>query len=209
MLTAIDWVYFGLLLFGVGWAGLYFIGGEFGADGDYDMDVGGGAEDVEFDFDLDGYDADFDSDLDLDHDVTVDTDVHLSPLSPIVLSSTLGAFGAFGLIARHLVGLPSLVSLPVALLGGLVLGGLTFWFYGTVLLGSQGSTDLRLHDFYSATGTVITPIPADGTGQVSLVVQGQRINTPARSATGDEIARDQLVIVQEMQGPTAIVRPTR
>lgn len=224
MLTLLDWVYLGLLLFGIGWAGILFIGGEFGAESDHDFDVGAhhdfsaGEHHVDVghhDLAVGHHDLAVDTSAEAGHDL--DTDVqhgasdhgaHLSPLSPIVLSTTLGAFGAFGLIARHFFRLPDVAGLPLALLGGLVLGAITFWFYGKVLLGAQGTSLVALEDFYGATGTVITPIPAGGTGEVSLIVRGQRINVAARSATGEAIPRNALVIVQEMQGPVALVRPT-
>ncbi len=209
MLTALDWVYLGLLLFGIGWAGILFIGGELGTDGDHDFHFGDhGAAHHELPADISA-----EADLGPSHDAlsghAADHGAHLSPLSPIVLSTAIGSLGAFGLIARHFFRLPDTVGLPLALLGGVVLGASTFWFYGKIVLGAQGSSTISLADFYGATGTVITPIPANGTGEVSLIVRGQRVNVPARSATGEAIPRNALVIVQEVQGPTALVRPTR
>ncbi|MDQ7028875.1 MAG: NfeD family protein [Ardenticatenia bacterium] len=111
-------------------------------------------------------------------------------------------------MSRHFLRLPDIAGLPVALAGGLLLGAVTFWFYGKVLLGAQGSSTLAVEDFYGATGTVITPIPAQGAGEVSLIVRGQRLNLSARSVTGEPIPRNALVIVQEMQGAVALVRRT-
>ncbi len=209
MLTALDWVYLGLLLFGIGWAGLLFIGGHLGAESSHDVgsvhDVGHHGLGVEH-----HHGVDIGADHDVSHELatSADHDVHLSPFSPIVLSTALGAFGAFGLISRHFLRLPDVAGLPLALLGGIILGAVTFWFYGKVLLGAQGSSTVAIEDFYGATGTVITPIPAQGTGEVSLIVRGQRMNLSARSVTGEPIPRDTLVIVQELQGSVALVRRT-
>lgn len=126
----------------------------------------------------------------------------------MIVATGLGGFGGFGLLASLVVGLGALTSTVIAVGGGVLFGLVMYLFYGGLLAGAQGSSEIRVETLYGTTGTVITPIPADSVGEIAFVAQGTRVTSMARSANGQPIPRGQLVIIQEISGPIAIVRET-
>lgn len=184
---ALDCAYF--LLFGIGvvWAIFAAVSGGLGGDADVDapgLDIG--------DVDIDAFDV---------------GSVDVSPISPITLSSFITAFGAFGIIARHLFGASGPISLLAATGSGLVVAGAMFLFYSRFLIGSQGSSEVRVSRLAGLTAQVITPIAADGIGEIALVAQGSRVTYPARSSQGIAIKRGSLVVIDQMMGTQARVSP--
>ncbi|HBY94695.1 MAG: NfeD family protein [Ardenticatenaceae bacterium] len=199
--SALDIVFAAALVFGVGWALIAFLGGEFGGHSIEAHDAGIG---LHHELDLHGGDH-----HELAGHNNFDGSVHVSPLSPTIVATGLGGFGGFGLLASLVIGLGTLASTLFALGGGVLFGLVMYLFYGGLLAGAQGSSEIRLESLYGTTGTVITAIPANSVGEIAFVAQGTRVTTIARSATGQPIPRGQLVIIQEMSGPIAIVRETR
>ena len=184
---ALDCAYF--LLFGIGvvWAIFAAVSGGLGGDADVDapdLDIG--------DVDIDAFDI---------------GSVEVSPISPITISSFITAFGAFGIIARQLFGASGPISLLAATGSGLVVAGAMFLFYSRFLIGSQGSSEVRVSRLPGLTGQVVTPIAADGIGEIAIVAQGSRVTYPARSSQGIAIKRGSLVILDQMMGTQALVSP--
>lgn len=194
------------LVLGFGWALIAFLGGEFGGHG---FEAHNAGVDLGHNLDLhDGVDlhgGDHHGFGGHDH---FEGSVHVSPLSPTIVATGLGGFGGFGLLASLVLGLGPIVSTLSAVVGGLLFGLVMYLFYARLLAGAQGSSEIRIESLYGTTGTVITPIPANSLGEIVFVAQGTRVTTMARSATGQPIPRGQLVIIQEMNGPIAIVRET-
>lgn len=186
-LGTLDCAYF--LAFGVGviWAIFVVVTGGLGGDVDVDMDAGN---------------------FDLGHPDHFDTgSVDVSPISPITIASFITAFGAVGVIARQAFSAPGVISILAATAGGLVVAGLMFVFYSKLLIGSQGSSEVRVSQLAGLTAEVVTPIAADGVGEIALVAQGSRVSYPARSSRSEAIKRGQLVIIDRMLGSQALVSP--
>jgi hypothetical protein len=183
----LDCAYF--LLFGIGvvWAIFAAVSGGLGGDADVDaptLDIG--------DADISAFDV---------------GSVDVSPISPITVSSFITAFGAFGVISRQLFGASGPISLLAATGSGLVVAGAMFLFYSRFLIGSQGSSEVRVGRLAGMTGQVVTPIVADGIGEIALVAQGSRVTYPARSSQGIAIKRGSLVVIDQMMGTQALVSP--
>jgi hypothetical protein len=186
--AGLDCAYF--LAFGVGllWAIIVVVSGGLGGDVDVpDADVPG--------FDIGDADA---------FDVG---SVEVSPISPITISTFITAFGAVGIISRQLFGVSGPVSLLWSTAGGLLLSGVMFLFYSRFLIGSQGSSEVRVSQLVGLTAEVIAPIPEDGVGEIAVVAQGSRVTYPARSSQGTAIKRGTLVIIDQMLGTQALVSP--
>lgn len=186
--AGLDCAYF--LAFGVGllWAIIVVVSGGLGGDVDVpDADVPG--------FDIGDADA---------FDVG---SVEVSPISPITISTFITAFGAVGIISRQLFGVSGPVSLLSSTAGGLLLSGVMFLFYSRFLIGSQGSSEVRVSQLVGLTAEVIAPIPEDGVGEIAVVAQGSRVTYPARSSQGTAIKRGTLVIIDQMLGTQALVSP--
>ena len=181
--AGLDCAYF--LAFGVGllWAIFIVATGGLASDVDVpDLDVG----------DLDAFDV---------------GSVEVSPISPITISTFITAFGAVGIISRQLFEVSGPVSLLLSTLGGLLLSGLMFLFYSRFLIGSQGSSEVRVSQLVGLTAEVTAPIPEDGVGEIALVAQGSRVTYPARSSQGTPIKRGTLVVIDQMLGTQALVSP--
>lgn len=156
-----------------------------------------------FDFGGGGHVADFGG-----HDVGGHGELGGFPaLTPVTVAGFVTAFGAFGIIAREGFAADSNASVFWAAMGGIVVAVIAHFAFGYFLIAPQGSTDVRRQDIIGATGEVITPIPAEGMGEVAFVAQGGRIVYPARSADGTAIARRTPVTIVELVGTVTVVRP--
>ena len=133
--------------------------------------------------------------------------VEVSPISPITISAFITAFGAVGIISRQLFEVPGPMSLLWSTLGGLLLSGAMFLFYSRFLIGSQGSSEVRVSQLVGLTAEVVAPIPEDGIGEIAVIAQGSRVTYPARSSQGNAIKRGSLVVIDQMLGTQALVSP--
>jgi membrane protein implicated in regulation of membrane protease activity len=84
-----------------------------------------------------------------------------------------------------------------------------FLFYSRVLIGSQGSSEVRSSELLGLEAEVTVPIGEAAAGQVTYVTKSGRMNSMARSADGQPISRGQLVRIVRIQGPQVLVKPIR
>jgi membrane protein implicated in regulation of membrane protease activity len=196
-------IYLGLFLFGLGYLAVLAIGGQLGGD-------------VEADSDLD-LDIDADADIDIDVDADAEHGDHaqsatqeLSFFTPLVLAMMLAGIGGVGLFASFTLGLKWwLFHLPVAALGGWFIGYLAYLFYAKVIMGMQGSSEVRVSKLWGTVAEVTTPIPESRMGEIRFIAKGAYMVYPARSATGEPLPRGQLVMIEKVENSIAIVRPTK
>jgi membrane protein implicated in regulation of membrane protease activity len=147
-------------------------------------------------------------DLHLDHGgLDLGGEVKLPSLSPVSVSSFVTAFGAFGLVGEWLSSGSAVWSLGAATIGGFIVALIAHFAFGYFLLGPQGSSEVTMTDLIGAEAEVMTPIPGDSVGEIALVAQGGRITFPAKSATGQPIARNTTVAIERVVGGVAFVRP--
>ncbi len=207
-------IYFFLFALGVGYALIAaLLGGlsHFHLPG---LDVDVHTPDVDLHPDgLDIHPGDIDShaDVSLHHDLGHEVDhpdVRLSPLSPITIATFVATFGGVGLIVNNLTRLSPVLGLFVSTVSGLALAGVMFLVYTRVLGAAQGSSEVRAGELVRRPAEVITPIPAgEGKlGEVSLVVRGMHVKSPARSADGQAIPRGTKVEIVEEAGSIVVVR---
>ena len=131
---------------------------------------------------------------------------HFPFFSPLAVATIIGTTGAYGLIAKfgwHASDRGSLLfALPVALATAYAVTYIGW----RLVMGSRGSSQIRLADLVGARAEVITPIPAGGIGEVAAMVQSQRYNGPARETQGREVARGTIVTVEGLVGTTLVVK---
>lgn len=186
--AGLDCAYF--LSFGIGlvWAVFIVVTGGLGGDVDIpnldtpDFDIG----------DVDAFDI---------------GSVDVSPISPITISTFITAFGAVGIIVRQLFDVSAAFSLLWSTAGGLLLASAMFLFYSRFLIGSQGSSEVRVSQLVGLTAEVVAPISRGGIGEIAVVAQGSRVTYPARSSQGAAIKRGTLVVIDQMLGTQALVSP--
>jgi membrane protein implicated in regulation of membrane protease activity len=127
-----------------------------------------------------------------------------SPFSLRTLSMFAVGFGAGGLMGKGL-GMSDPVSLVPA--GGMALAGAaTMWLCLRFLYGAQGTSSIQATDYLGLVGRVIIAIPEGRSGQVALIVKGQRMNVPARSEDGFPVSVHTEVEVLGKEGGTVVVR---
>ena len=142
------------------------------------------------------------------HDLHTDFGAHsgteASGLSMLAISGFITAFGAGGLVATILLQAGTLVSLLIAIAGGLLVGAAAQVFFVRVL-STTISSNVSLSTIKGAAAQVITPIPAAGVGQIALVLSGQRFTLGARASAAQAIGRGAPVIVDSLRDGVAFV----
>ena len=123
-------------------------------------------------------------------------------LSTEVIGAFLGAFGFGGALLRSATS----VTLPLAILGGVVAGiiggGLALMIVRTFLRMPTDETP-RSSDLTGKLGRVVTRIPADGLGEITVVYAGHRIKLNARSHEPIPPGAD--VVIVDVLSPTSVL----
>ncbi|MHA1568703.1 MAG: NfeD family protein [Alphaproteobacteria bacterium] len=207
-------IYLACLVFGVGyalWTGL--IGPYFGGDGDAgdaggaDIDAGG---DVGHDFGVDIGDGDLGHGDVLDFDAAHDLggEVQFSPMSPSVLATFLGGFGALGVIGHYALELAWWRSLILASISGVVVAGVFYYVVKSLYSVTQASSEARVAELIGESANVSVEITAGSTGEIVYVALGSRYQSPARHLDSEEpIPRGAKVIIKRVEGGIYYVTP--
>jgi len=205
------YVYIGCLTFGIIYSAVSAIlghngfdnGGDAGFEGGFDGNVDGafdGAFDGTIDAGLDGgIQAEFDGDY------SADSGDGPSLFNPLVLTSAIASFGAIGIIAKVGFKMGDILSLVVALSFAGGIGAAIFFGIVKFMYNSQSNSVFSTRDLIGAETEIITPIPADGVGEIALTINGTRRNFPAKSANKEYIARGVTVKVRDISGNIALV----
>jgi membrane protein implicated in regulation of membrane protease activity len=188
-MTALEIVYIASFIFGLAYTVISTIVGgghgdaDFGASGDISGsgDIGGG-------HDGDG--------------------VHFSPLSPVVIAMFLTAFGAAGMICLKVFKMQTYLGLAIAILVGLAVAMSTFFVFVTLFHKTQSSSESRISSLIGQEAEVITPIPAEGVGEIAYTSKGARYTAPARSSAKTDISSHSIVLIEKIVGNMFIVKRT-
>jgi membrane protein implicated in regulation of membrane protease activity len=133
-------------------------------------------------------------------------EVQLSPISPVTITMFGTAFGGVGLIATRTLALPVLLSLPMALASGLLLAAVAFFTFSKLFQATEGSSEPRVSELVGLEAEVITPIPAQGLGEIAYVARGSRFTAPARSEDGKPHSAHSTVLIERVVGSVFCVR---
>lgn len=150
------------------------------------------------DLDLDGVDGDLETDLG-----DADSDVSFKLLSLQGLTALLMMFGLSGLAF-----LSAGFSNVMASIGGVLIGLFSVWVVSlifTFFIRMQADGTLHSINAVGQTGTVYLRIPADGTGQIQVTVQGGLKIYDAKSATNEEIVTGEQVKVIDTIGESILI----
>ncbi|MDF1565504.1 MAG: hypothetical protein P1V51_20875 [Deltaproteobacteria bacterium] len=126
-------------------------------------------------------------------------------LSPYVISAFLAGFGLAGYASLEL-GLGVLLHLPIALTTGLGMGGAVGIFFHKLRTTWSQSSEVRRRHLLGAEAQVSVSIPEGKVGEVSLIAAGSLQNMAARSLTGGSLPVGTTVLIERLEGSTAIVR---
>lgn len=132
----------------------------------------------------------------------------LSPFSPTTITAFITAFGGLGLIFTKIEATKSpWISAPLALLGALIIAAGVVWLFGTVFHKVDASSESRIATLAGTSATVITPIPANGVGEIAYVQAGSRYTAPARSESPTPVNTGQTVKIVRIVGTQFFVTP--
>lgn len=148
-----------------------------------------------------GVDVDM-GDIDL---IDADGASEATGVSMLAVASFISSFGAFGLISATLFGAGTVISLIVALAGGVLIGIAAQGFF-LYILSPTISSEVRQARLIGQVAEITTPIPVNGVGQIAFVAQGSRVTYSAR-ATDEQTAfeRGTPVRIERIVGGMAYV----
>jgi membrane protein implicated in regulation of membrane protease activity len=124
-----------------------------------------------------------------------------SALSPTTIASFVTAFGGFGMIFHWFETTRSpWVSLPLSVLGGFGVAAAVLWLFRLVFSRTQASSESRVATLVGTMATVITPIGANGVGEIAYVQTGTRYSAPARGEDNTTFANGATVRITRIVG---------
>jgi len=125
----------------------------------------------------------------------------ISFFSPTVLSCFVTAFGACGLILTRIEATKSVwISAPISAVAGMIMATLAFLFFNWMFEKTQSSSEVRVASLVGQTASIITPIPANGVGEIAYVQGGSRYTAPARTETGTSVPAGKPVRITRIVG---------
>lgn len=125
----------------------------------------------------------------------------ISLFSPTVLACFVTAFGACGLILTHIESTKSMwISAPISAVAGVGMALLAFLVFNWMFLKTQSSSESRVASLVGQTASIITPIPADGVGEIAYVQGGTRYTAPARTESNTPVALGKPVRITRVVG---------
>ena len=132
----------------------------------------------------------------------------VSPFSPTTIASFITAVGGLGMILSRIESTKSAwISVPLSILGGLVIAAGVLWLFGIIFHQTQSSSESRVGSLLGQTATTITPIPANGVGEIAYVQGGTRYTAPARDVRGGEVSNGRTVKIVRIVGTQFYVLP--
>jgi membrane protein implicated in regulation of membrane protease activity len=133
----------------------------------------------------------------------------VSIFSPTIIAAFVTAFGGFGLILVQFQATRNpVISAPLSLLGGLMVSGALLVFLRAVFSHTQSSSESHVARLIGAEANVITPIPANGVGEIAYVVGDTRYTAPARAENGAAVANGATVKITRIVGTQFYVQAT-
>ena len=131
---------------------------------------------------------------------------HLSPFNFVTVTAFLAWFGGTGYLLTRYSGLWLLSGLGLAVLSGLVGGGIVFLLLSRVLISQEESMDPADYEMVGVLGRISVPIREKGTGEIIYSQAGTRRTCGARCENGDAVGKGSEVIVTRYEKGIAYVR---
>lgn len=133
----------------------------------------------------------------------------IAPFSPTTIASFVTAMGGLGMIFSSIDATKSVwISAPLSVLGGLIIAAGVFFLFEAVFRKLQSSSESHVAELVGQSATIITPIPANGVGEIAYVQAGTRYTAPAREEHGAAIANGQTVRIIRIVGTQFYVQQT-
>ena len=125
----------------------------------------------------------------------------ISIFSPTVMASFVTAFGGFGLIFSEFpLTSKTVISAPLSIFCALLVAGGLYKFLSMVFRHTQSSSESKVARLVGVEANVITPIAANGVGEIAYVAGGSRYTAAARTENGTPVAGGQTVKITRVVG---------
>lgn len=138
-------------------------------------------------------------------------DVHdmpgMSAFSPTIISCFVSAFGGLGIIFHEIPATSTVwLSAPLALVGAFLLAACALWIFRQLFKRTQSSSESVVAELAGMSAQVITPIPANGVGEIAYVQKGVRYSAAAREAAGGTVSGGKMVKILRVDGSQFFVK---
>ncbi len=127
-------------------------------------------------------------------------------LNPVTLAAFLAWFGGVGYLLTRFSAVGLVVSLGVAVIGGLAGAGVIYLFLGHVLMSEDENLDPEDYVMTGVLGETSMPIREGGTGEIIYSQAGTRRTCGARTEDGGAIAKGVEIVVTRYEHGIAYVR---
>ena len=125
----------------------------------------------------------------------------ISFFSPTVLACFVTAFGACGMILTHVQATRAYGSARrFRPWPGLIMASVAFFLFNAMFKQTQSSSESRVASLVGQIASIVTPIPADGVGEIAYVQGGSRYTAPARTESGAPISAGKPVRITRVTG---------
>ncbi len=131
---------------------------------------------------------------------------HVSPFNFVTATAFLAWFGGAGYLLTRFSGVWVVTGLSLAILSGLIGGGVVFIFLSRVLISHEESMDPADYEMAGVLGRVSVSIREKGTGEIIYSQAGTRRTCGARGEDGNAIAKGAEVMVTRYEKGIAYVR---
>jgi hypothetical protein len=143
---------------------------------------------------------------DIGGDAEADGDGDLGLINVSTVLAFVAWFGGFGYLIRNGIGAAAVISLVLAIAGG-VAGAAFIWWILRKFKQAEQFLDPKDYELPGTLAQVTSGIRVDGVGEIVYEQQGVRQVSAARSLDGRAIARGTDVVVLRTAGGVAFVQP--
>ena len=130
----------------------------------------------------------------------------VSPFNFVTFTAFLAWFGGIGFLLQRYESFWFVTALLLAILGGLIGGGIVYFFFAKVLTSPDEAMDPADYEMVGVLGKTSLPIREGGTGEIIYSQAGTRRTCGARSENGAPIERGAEVVVTRYERGIAYVR---
>lgn len=125
----------------------------------------------------------------------------VSFFSPTVLACFVTAFGACGLILMHVESTRNVwINAPISAVAGAIMAFCALLLFNWMFSKTSSSSESRVASLMGLTASIVTPIPANGVGEIAYVQGGSRYTAPARTETGVPVPAGKPVRITRVVG---------
>jgi membrane protein implicated in regulation of membrane protease activity len=130
----------------------------------------------------------------------------VSPFNFFTIAIFLAWFGGTGYLLSRYSTVVFALGLLVSAVVGLVGASIVFLFLARVLTNPEADMDQSDYEMVGTVARVSAPVREGGTGEITFSQVGKRRNCAARSDSGEQLNKDQEVVVTRYERGIAYVR---